>query len=135
MNDMHSTMFNAYNNQGNTTRFDITELESLFYDLCSILKSDRSKHSADIIASKATIYPRLDRMKEILSAYKEPTKWCSECPLWKHSEDLRVARETIDRLVYYTKDNTHYSPALTHSEAENLRDIMRSVLNEGDSNG
>ena len=49
-------------------RFNITELEALFYDLCSILKSDQSKHSADIIASKAVIYPRLDRMKEIISA-------------------------------------------------------------------
>ena len=107
--------------------FVINELEALYYELRSVLLSDRSKHSADIIASKAVILPRLDRMGEILSSYKHMAKSCAECPLWKRHEDMRVASETIDRIIRYSQHNEF---CVTRDEAENLRKIFEGNYTE-----
>ena len=109
--DMHSTLFNAFNEQGK--RFDITELEYAFYDLCSVLTAERYKHIADIVASKAVVLPRLDRIKQIISSYREPYKTCSDCPLWQREEDLRVARETAERIYKWMSNPVHHDSLLS----------------------
>ena len=125
MSDMHTTLFNAYNDGCIDKRFDITELEYLFYDLRSVLLSDRSKHSADIVASKAVILPRLDRIREILSSYQHTPKTCAECPLRKRDEDLRVANETLERMCTWLANPVHHDSLVSYDEAENLRKIFQ----------
>lgn len=120
--DMHNTVFNAFNEQ--EKGFDITELEYAFYDLCSILKGDRSKHSADVVAPKAVVYPRLERIKDILSCY-HPVPACHDCQLWKDSQDIRVARNTVDRLCNGVPNgNNTLRCSITQDEAENLRKFI-----------
>ena len=129
------------------TKFDIKELECILYDLFAILKSDTSKHSANIIAPKAVIYARLDRMKEIITSYKEPFKSCSECPLmrmkttiqyehlnsahscsdcplWNDAENMRVAESTIDRICSWLSKPLNHDSLITYDEAENLREVL-----------
>ena len=55
-------------------KFDITELEYSFYALRSTLFNCRSgRHSSDIIASKTAVMNYLDRIADIIKAYRKPS--------------------------------------------------------------
>ena len=106
--------------------FDITELEYIFHNLRSILFSDKSKHSADIVAPKAVVLEYMDRMYDVISSYKQPT--CDKCPLMKRAEDVRVARDTLDRLEDYALKGMRYAVPPTRDEVENLSALLAPVF-------
>ena len=53
-------------------KFDITELEYIFYSLRSVLTNFHCKHSADVIAPKAVVMKHLDAMARVMNAYGRP---------------------------------------------------------------
>ena len=105
---------------------DITTLEYLFLNLRSVLFSDKSKHSADIVAPKAVVLEYMDKISAMISSYKQPT--CDKCPLMKHAEDVRVAKDTIARLEDYALKGMRYAVPPTRDEVENLSALLTPVF-------
>ena len=105
---------------------DITALEYLLLNLRSVLFSDKSKHSADIVAPKAVVLEYMDRISAVISSYKQPT--CDKCPLMKRAEDVRVAKDTINRLEDYALKGMRYAVPPTRDEVENLSALLAPVF-------
>ena len=78
----------------------------------------RAKHTPYLIARKEVVLPLVNELDSIVSSLPvDGTKSCSECPLWMREEDMRVARETVERLRRGSKE-------VTNDEAENLYNII-----------
>lgn len=92
-----------------------TDLEDVVERLRNVLYNGGSaKHTPYIIARKEVVFRLLDSLTRIVSSMpKDTPKSCSECPLKRHDEDLRIAHATIDRLA---KGDT----TVTRDEAINL---------------
>ena len=84
----------------------------------AVYSGARAKHTPYLIARKEVVLPLVNELETIVSSLPEVgTKSCSECPLWKRDEDIRVAKETVDRLMRGSKE-------VTPDEAENLYNII-----------
>lgn len=90
----------------------------------AIYSGARAKHTPYLVARKEVVLPLVNALEDLVSSMPEDgTKSCSECPLWMHEEDMRVAMETVDRLMRGSKE-------VTKDEAVNLHNILSETLHK-----
>jgi len=102
------------------------ELADLVQRLHSILlASNTGKHTPYIIARKEVVFPVINALMGIVSSLpNDMPKSCSDCPLKRHADDVRIANKTLDRLM--NGDST-----VTRDEAVNLHKLIWQAYNNG----
>lgn len=98
------------------------DMSALSLNLLQLLRHNTYSHTAYVMVRKEVILPIAERLYELATSRKEcPLLNSEECWQYNHMEDLRVASDTIDRLMYYSKDPNCMVSA---DEATNLRNIL-----------
>ena len=90
----------------------------------AIYSGARAKHTPYLVARKEVVLPLVNTLESLVSSLpEERIGMCAKCPLWKHNDDMRVAMNTVDRLMRGSKE-------VTKDEAENLHNILAETLHK-----